>query len=65
MNVDLHAFQFARHGHGVVATAIVHEDDVIHDPLVAHLIVGLAHGFRRIVGRHDDDHFLSAIHDAR
>jgi hypothetical protein len=62
VDVDLHAFQIARHRHGVIPAAIIHENDVIHDLLIAHLVVRLAQRFRRVIGRHHDDHFFSAIH---
>src|SRR5580765_1359280 len=62
--VDLHTLQPARHGHGVIAALVIHKDDQIHDLLLAHFVVSLAHGPGSVVGRHDDDHFFSAVHFA-
>ncbi len=64
MHVDLHALQPARHRHRVIAALVIHEDDQIHDLLLAHFVVSLAHGSGGVIGRHDDDHFFSAIHFA-
>jgi hypothetical protein len=53
-----------RHDHGVIAAAIIHEDDQIHQLLLTHFVISLAQRFSRIVGGHDNDDFLIPIHDA-
>jgi Fe2+ transport system protein FeoA len=62
--VDMHlnTFKSTRYAHRVIATAVIHEDDVINYPLITNFVVSLAQSFRRVVGRHDNDHFFSAIH---
>ena len=62
VDVNFHAEELRCDFHGVVAAAVVHEDNQIHDALLVDFIHSLGDGFGRIVGGHDDDDFLAVIH---
>ena len=62
VDVDFHAEELRGDFYGVVAAAVVHEDNQIHDALLVDFIHGLRDGFGRVVGGHDDDDFLAVIH---
>ena len=49
-------------GHRLVPAVIVHQNDLVHDPLGMHLRPRLAQGPCRIVGGHHHDDFSSPIH---
>jgi hypothetical protein len=56
--------QLLGHHHGFVAAGVIHEDDFVHHvhgDLGARGLQGLA----RVVGGHDNDHFLSTYHGGR
>jgi hypothetical protein len=61
--MDAHAEQLRCDLHGVVAAAVVHEDDFVHDALLQHLVHGAGDGLRGVISRHDDDDFFPVIHN--
>src|SRR6267142_3479117 len=64
MDMDAHAEQLRRHLHRVVAAAVIHEDDLVHNALLEHLIHGHGDSLGGIVSRHDQDDFFSVIHNS-
>ena len=42
---------------------VIHQDDLIHHPLLPHLGVSLTEGLGRVVGGHHDDNLFVPIHD--
>ena len=55
VHMHRHAGQRGRHPHRVVAAAVVHQDDVVHDAMLLDFRHGLGDGFGRVVGGHDHD----------
>ena len=64
MDVDLDAFERSGDRDGVVAAAIINEDDRVHKLLVADFLIGLAESLGRVIGRHDHRDFLVSIHSS-
>ena len=62
MHMNLHSLQLARDRYGFVAAAIVHQDNQVHQLLLANFLVRLAQRERGIVRRHYHHNFLSAVH---
>ena len=56
------AGQRSRERDGAIATAVVDQDDIIHDALLEDLVVGRAKGEFCIVGGHDDRDAFVTIH---
>ena len=62
MHMHAHAEQRRRHLHRVVAAAVIHQDDFVHDALLEDFVHGLGDSFGRVVSGHDHDDFFSVIH---
>src|SRR5262245_31309337 len=62
MDMHLKSFKLPSDSHGFVATAVIHQDNAIHDLLIANFLIGLREGPGRVISRHNYDHFFVPKH---
>jgi hypothetical protein len=48
---------------GLIAAGVVDQNNLVDNVVRDHFLVGLAKGVRGVVGRHDNDNFLTVKHE--